>query len=177
LSKDTGEEAANHSSDTVELEDIHSFVNLDPPIHILAERANDSSEEANEGSNPWRDITSSWRDSYETSNGTGASTDDRELALIANVLNRGPAQDTKRGSSIGVEGGKHGPESTIERTASVEAEPSEPNEDSANEYKRRVVCFAVDFITLGKTLAEDESIRESRPSGSDVDRATSSEVE
>lgn len=87
LSKDTSEEAANHSSNTMELEDIHSLVNLDPPVHVLAERANDSSEEANEGCNPWRDVTSSWRDSYKTSDGTGAGTNDGEFTLVANVLN------------------------------------------------------------------------------------------
>jgi len=37
--------------------------------------------------------------------------------------------------------------------------------------------FAMDLVALGKTLAEDESIGESRPSRCDVDRATSSEVE
>jgi hypothetical protein len=39
------------------------------------------------------------------------------------------------------------------------------------------VGLAMDLVALGKTLTEDESIGESRPSRCDVDRATSSEVE
>jgi hypothetical protein len=39
------------------------------------------------------------------------------------------------------------------------------------------VGLAVDLVTLGKTLTEDEGIRQGRPSGCDVDWTTSSEVE
>jgi hypothetical protein len=161
----------------VELEDIHAFVNLDPPVHILARRADGCGEEANEGRDPNGHVTSSRRDADKTSDGTRASTNNRELSLVPDILNRSPAENTEGGRSVGVEGGKHRADGTVERRTSVEAEPAEPNQDRTDEDERGIVGFAVDLVTLGQTLAENECICESRPSTGNVHRTAASKIQ
>jgi hypothetical protein len=77
---------------------------------------------------------------------TGA--DHRELALGADVLDRDPSQDTEGRSSVGVEGHKHGADSTVEGTTSIEAEPTKPDKYGSNEHERGVVWLVVDFVAL-----------------------------
>jgi hypothetical protein len=177
LSEYASEERSNHSANTMELEDIHAFIDLDPPVHVLAQRADGSREETNKSSDPKGDVTGSWCYTDKPSNCTWASTDNRELALVTDVLDRDPAQNTERSSSVRVEGSEHGANGAVERTTTVEAEPAEPNQNSADEDERRVVGLSVDLVTLGQTLAEDEGIRKCRPSGRDVDRTAASKIE
>ena len=99
------------------------------------------------------------------------------MPLGADVLYHYPTKYTKRGCSIRVEGSHHGTNSTVKRTASVEAEPSEPDEHGTDEDQCGVVGFSVDLVAFVQTLAEDKSIRECRPSRCNVDRATSGEIE
>ena len=177
LAENTGEERTDHSADTVELEGIHAFVDLDPLVDVLAQRADGRGEETDKSGNPQRYVTSSGCDTNETSDGSRASTDNREMALGAHVFNRDPAEGTEGGGGVGVESREHGADGSIERTAAVEAEPPEPDEDGTDEDQGGVMGFSVDLVTLVQALAKDHGVSKGGPAGCDVDGTTTSKVE
>jgi hypothetical protein len=176
LAENTSEEGANHATDSVELEDIHALVDLDPLIDILAKRANRSSEKTDEGGYPHRDITCSRSNADKTSDSSRASTDHREVTFGTDVLNRHPAENSEGGRSVGVEGSQHRAHSAVKSTTSVEAEPAKPDEDSADEDECRIMSFSVDLVALVKAFAEDEGVGEGRPAGCNVNGAATCEV-
>jgi len=176
LREDTGEERADHAADTVELEDVHALIDLDPLVDVLAEGADGAGEETNESGNPEGNVSSSRSDTDETGDSTRASTHNGEMALGTDVLYHNPAEHTERGSGVGVEGSDHRADGAVERTTSIEAEPSKPDEHGSNEDECGVVGFSVNLVALVETLAEDKGVGERRPSGCDVDGTTSGEV-
>jgi hypothetical protein len=126
LGKDTGEERAHHATNTVELEDLHAIVDSEPLVEILERGANDRGKEADEGGDPDGDVTRRGGDTNKTSDGTLASTDKAELALVLDEVNQNPAENTSGSSGVGVEGSHHGTDGTVESGTTVEAEPTEP---------------------------------------------------
>jgi hypothetical protein len=90
------------------------------------------------------------------------------MAFGADVLDGYPSQYTERGSSVGVECREHRAHGAVECGTTIEAEPSEPDEDCADEDESGVVRFAVDLVAFVETLAK---------AGCDVDGTASCEVE
>lgn len=65
---------------------------------------------------------------------------------------------------------------TIQSATAVESKPTEPNKNSTNEDKCRVVRLAMDLLAFRQTFAEDEGVSQSGPPGGDVDGTATSEV-
>lgn len=139
----------------------------------MAERADGTGQEADQRRDPDGDVASRGRDADQTGDGARAGTDDGEAALGADVVDEDPAEDAEGGGGVGVEGGQHGADGAVQRGTAVETEPSEPDEDGADEDESGVVSAAVDLVALGEALAEDEGVCKCRPAGGDVDRSTS----
>ena len=119
LGEDAGEEAADDTADTVELEDIHALINTEPDIEVLDGGADDAGEEANESGDPEGDVAGGWGDADETGDSTAACTDGAELALVADHVDEDPAENTERGGGVGVEGSDHGTHRGVESRATL----------------------------------------------------------
>lgn len=78
---------------------------------------------------------------------------------------------------MSVESGHHGTNGSIERTSTVETEPSKDDENSADEDQSGVVRFVGLVVVLGCSLAEHQGVCKSCPSTGDVDGATTGIVE
>lgn len=161
----------------MKLEDIHTFINTEPLVNVLAECADAAREETNESGDPEGDETGSRSDADETSNGTGAGSNNGEVTLSTDVVDKDPAQDTEGSGGIGVEEDEHGAGRSVQGRATVEAEPSEPDQNCAQEDERGVVRLVVDLVALVDAFSEHEGICESTPSGGDVDRTSTGEIE
>ena len=48
LRKKTGQEGTDHAADTMQLEDIQTLIDLDPPVKVMAQSADTTSEESDE---------------------------------------------------------------------------------------------------------------------------------
>jgi hypothetical protein len=202
LGEDAGADGTDHTADTVELEDIHALIDTNPLIKIGAESTDDGGDEADGAGDPWRNVTSCWCNANETGNGTAASSDNGELALVSDVVDEDPAENTGRGGSVGVECSHHGPDCTVDRRSTlfrvrtcssflsclpledligkktyVKAEPSKPNENSAEEDQSGVVWLGVRLLTSVLSLAQDGSIGKGAPSGTDMDRSSTGEIQ
>lgn len=64
----------------------------------------------------------------------------------------------------------------IKRGATIETEPAEPNEDSADEDDRHVVWFVVVLLTILLALAKNKSVSKASGPGRDVNRPSSGKV-
>lgn len=76
-----------------------------------------------------------------------------------------------------VEGRSHGADSRVQSRATVESKPAEPDENRAKKDKSRIMRFSVVLVPLVLPLSENQSICQSTAAGSDVDRASTGEVE
>jgi len=125
VSKDTSEETADHTTDTVKLEDLQTVVDAKPFVDVLAQSADDGRHEADDGCFPETDVAGGGRDADQSGDGALAGADDGEAAFMLDEVDEDPAEDTGRGGGVGVEGGEHGADGGVERGTTVEAEPAE----------------------------------------------------
>lgn len=176
-SKDTGKERSGHTSDAMELEDIHSLVDVQPLVDVVTEGANDGGEETDDSGQPRANVTGSRSNTHKSSDDTLTGTNNTEATLVLDVVDEHPADGTSRGSRIGVESGQHGTDAAVQRRTAVEAEPSEVDENGAQEDKSNVVRLSVGLVTLGLlALSQCEGIGKGSPTRRDVDGTTTSEV-
>jgi len=130
LGEDAGEEETNHARDSVTGEDVEGVVKVEPDLESGEEVADAGGGKANEGRGRDTDEAGGRCNGDESSDGPGAEADDRPLVEVAPVQKHpGDAAEASREVSgsdgharleVGGEGG-----------ATVEAEPSEPEQDSA----------------------------------------------
>lgn len=119
LGEDTGADGADHAADAVELEDIHALVDADPFVEVGAEGADDGGDETDGAGDPGRHVAGCWCDADETGNGAAASSNDGELALVSDVIDEDPAEDTGRCGGVGVECSHHGPHRAVESRSTL----------------------------------------------------------
>jgi len=158
----------------VELEDVKTVVDAKPVIDVLKKSADNGSQESDHGSEPRVNITSSRSNTDKTSNGTLASTNNREATLVTDGINKNPTKDTSRGSNLGVEGSHHTTNGSVKSTSTVEAEPTKDNEDGADKHEGRVVRLVFSVMILGGSLAESQSVSKSGPTRCDVNGTATS---
>lgn len=152
------QETANHTSNAVQFEDVHTLINMQPIIHVLKKRADDGSDEAYDGREPRFHIASRWGNADQSSNGTFAGSHDTEFPTMLEIVNHYPSYYPRRSSGVRVEGCYHCPYAGIQSTSPVEAEPPEPNQNRAEEYECGIVRLAVGFIAGVLAFPEDERI-------------------
>lgn len=132
----------------------------------------------------------------EACNGAAASSDNGEFAFVSDEVNEDPAEDTCGSGGVCVECGHHSSYGAVdsgtalqlsvldgvdvERAVGVtyiEAEPTEPNQNSAEENQSGVVWPAMRLLTSLLSLAQGEGICERRPSRRNVNRSSTSKVQ
>lgn len=133
VGEDACQEGADHAADAVELEDVEALVDAEPLVDILHESADGRGQEPDQRRGPDLHVTRRGRDANEAGDGTFAGTDHTEAAASTDVVHSDPSDDTGRRSSVSVEGSVEGADRAVERRATVEAEPAEPDEDGAQE--------------------------------------------
>ena len=105
VGKDAGEERSHHSTDTVKLEDVEAFVDVQPVVEILKRSTSDSCEEADDSCEPDRYVASGGSDTDEASDCTFAGADNGEMSLGADVVDDDPTDSTSRSGNVGVKCG------------------------------------------------------------------------
>jgi hypothetical protein len=89
-----------------------------------------------------------------------------------------PANSSGRRCGVCVECRDHGTDRSVQGGTPVEAKPSEPDQDRAEEHQSGVVRFPVGLVFgVLLALAKDERVSKSRPARGDVDGPTSCEIQ
>ena len=156
--EDARQEGADDAANAVELEDLQALVDANPFVEILHASTHDCGNEPNISRKPDTDIASGWRDADQSSNDTFAGPDNAELAAGADKVHDDPANGSGRGRHVGVECSVHGTDASIERGATIETEPSHPNQHYPEEHKSSVVGLLVRGLSSMLTLAQDQGI-------------------
>ena len=116
------------------------------------------------------------RNRDKTRDGTRAETDCGPLALET-VVPEHPGQTADAGSEVGDDASLGGTEVGAERGSAIEAEPSEPEEDRAENDVGRVVGLVRKALgTVATALAEVDGNRERGGTGADVHGRATGEV-
>jgi len=141
----------------------------------------DGSQKTNKRCGIDRHETGGGRDTNKTGNDTGAETNDGELAGVE-VLKESPHDATTASSQVGVDHNVDAANAQVGGGATVEREPSEPDENSAQTDEEWVVSPEVaDLGVLGGTAGiqtgtEHEGPRKRGETGGNVHGAGTGEI-
>lgn len=169
------EKQADHSSDAVLSEHIHRVIDPDPVLDLSREVGNNAGDDAEDNRAPRSDETRSRSGGDETRNEAGAPADHRPLARQA-PIKEDPGHGAEDTSEVGVPAGHRSAEVSTEGRATVECEPAEPEEDSAEGDERDVVRAEVEHHLL-LAASENHGVGERRHTRDNLDGSTTGVVE
>lgn len=124
--EDASQEAADDTTDAVQLEDFQPVVDAEEDVDVFAESADDGGHEPDHGGQPYGDVACCRRDADEASDAALTGADEGDAAAVTHHVYAHPADDAEGGRDVGVEGGVHGADAGVEGRAAVEAEPACP---------------------------------------------------
>lgn len=176
-SKDTSEDVANHAADTVDGKDIKTVIDVEDELELGGKVAKDTTADTDDDSSPGLDEASSRGDGNETRDGTRAETDSAPL-LLETVIEKSPGNGTARGGKVGHVAGHDGANVHAESRTTVEAEPTDPEEDGAEHDVGDVVRTVGETVVarVTSTLAEHQGVGEGASSRSNVNGTATSKV-
>lgn len=129
-SKDTSQQVADNTSDTVLSKHIERLINTQKELELSSKVAADTADNTKDESRPGRDVTRSRGDGDKTSNGTRAEADGAPLPLQP-VIEQDPSQATDACSNVSDDAGHDGAEVGGQGAAAIETEPADPEEHGA----------------------------------------------
>lgn len=159
-------------------EDIEGVIGAQVELELGGDVAANATDHTEDDGSPGRDVTGGRGDGHETRDGAGAEPDDGPLLLEA-VIHQDPGDGADGGGEVGDDAGHDGTEIRGQGGATVEAEPSDPEEDGAEDDVGDVVRSVRETGGFGiaGTLAEHDGEGEGGGTRRDVDGGTASEVE
>ena len=144
------EKIADHSANTVDSEDIEGIIDADEELEFGGIIARECTDDTKDDSRPGRDVTGGGGNGNETCNGARAPTDSTPFAFKT-VIDQNPGKSTDRCSKIGDDASHRGAKVTSESGTTVEAEPSEPEEDCSENDVSHVVGSVVELVSSVST--------------------------
>ena len=176
--KETGKQVSDDTTNTVLSEHVETLIDADEELDLRSKIASDTTDNAEDESRPGRDVAGSGSDGDETSNDTRAETN-RAPLLLKTVIEQNPGQSTGAGRDVG-DNASH--DSTVvggESATTVEAEPTNPEENSSEHDVGDVVGTVrkTGVLAVTSALSEHEGVREGGSTRADMDRGATSEVE
>ena len=176
-SEDTGQDVANHTTNTVDGEDVKSIVNTNQELELGGEVAADTADDTNNNGTVSGDEAGGRGNTNEARNGTGAEADGAPL-LLKTVVEEDPGKTTHAGRQVGDVASEDGLEVHAERGTTVEAEPTNPQEDGAENNVSDVVRAVRKTVVLvvASALAEHQRVGKSASARGNVDGTATSKV-
>lgn len=176
-SKETGKEVANQTANSVDSKDIQSIVNAEQELQLGGIVAGNGTDHTKDEGSPRSNKARAGGNSDQTGNNTRAETDSGPLALQT-VVEQTPGNTADRGSKVGYNGSHDSTQVSRQRRASVEAEPSNPEEDGSNNDMSDVVGTVVELVSaVPTTLAQHQGVSQCSRTGSNMHGSTTSKVE
>lgn len=177
LCKESSEDAADESSNSVRSKDVKCVVGLEEVLERSGQVAADGSDKANCNGSGGTDEPRGRSDADETCNDTRAESDKRKLALETPV-HQHPGDTANCCCEVGNDNSLDCAEVGRECRTTVEAHPSCPEHDGANEHKGSVVRLVCEALSpVSPPLAEIQRDSESSGTTRDVDWCSTSKVE
>lgn len=145
--------------------DIKSIINPNEEFEFGCKVASKSSDDTENNSRPRRDETRGGGDGNETCDGTRAPTNSTPFAFKS-VVDDDPSEATDGGGKISDDASHARAEVAAKGTATIESEPTEPEENCAKNDVGHVVGSVVELVgSMATSLAQHDGISESRCTG------------
>lgn len=176
VGEESSEDVTNHTANTVSSEDVKSIVVTDKVLETSGEVAGSTTENAESDGGRSSNVTGSRSDGDQTRDGTGAEANSGPLPLEPPVPEH-PGQGTDRSSDLGDHHSLDSPKVGTDGGTTVEAEPTEPEEDSSQDAVSDVVRAVSKLLgAVALTFAKEDGDGKSSGTGGDVDGCTTSKV-
>ena len=140
-----------------------------------SEVSNNTGSDTEDNASPRSKETGAGRGSDETRDGTGTPADHRPLAGKA-PIEENPGHRGEHGSQVGVPASHDSAEVGTESRATVEAQPSKPQENGTEGDERDVVRAEVEHHLL-LAATEDHRVGEGGATGNNLDGSSTSVIE
>jgi len=159
-------------------EDVERVIHLQEELKLRRVIASNSAHETKDRRRPSWHVARRGRDSYEARNGARAEAHSGPF-VIKPVVDQGPRYAAHGRSQVRHYTSHDSAQIRAERAAAIEAEPADPQEDSANDYVgdvvravRQAVC-----VLVAVALAEHDAKCQGCRARGDVHRGAAGEVE
>ncbi len=156
LGENTRQQRSDVTSEGVDREDIHHIVDAHRTLQNGGKVRYNSRNDTDQQSSRHADESGSWSDGNQTSNSTGAETDNRPLALQTEIKEH-PSQTSSRRSEVGRVDRHSGTKIRTESGSTVETDPTHPEESGTENNVRNVVrleeqSFGTVTVTRAKII-------------------------
>lgn len=177
LGEETGKEATDHAANPVRSKDIESLINANEKLELGGKVTGDGGNRT-DGKSSWgTDVASSRGDTDQTRNSTGAEANSGPFAFKP-VVQEHPDQTTDRGRKVGDDTSLNSPQVGRKSGTTIEAEPTEPEENGADNNESSVVGLVGEsFSAVASTLAEVQGDSKRGSTRRDVNGGPTSKVE
>ena len=156
--------------------DIQSIINADEEFEFGGVVASSSANNAENNSRPSWNVTRPWCDRDEACDNSGAEAD-RGPFPFESVVKDTPGNASDRSSQVGDDRGHDRAQIRTQCRTSIESEPSNPEEDGADNDVGDIVRPEVEFMgAVSASLAEHQGIGQSSRTRGDVHRGSTSEI-
>ena len=154
LGEECGEEVTDDTAYTVRCKDIEWVIIVEDEFELCGEIAHGSGNDTESDGCRGTDESRCWSDSDETDNGARAETDDGPF-LLETVIPEHPSETCDGCSEIGDDASVCSTHVCREGRTAIEAEPTEPEEDGADDDVGGIVWFVGEtFCTVSTTFTE-----------------------
>lgn len=175
-SEERSENVANEAANTVDSKDIKRIVATEEVLQLGSVVAESAADDTEDNRSPSRNETGSRSNCNETSNDARAETNGGPL-LFEPVVDQAPGDTANTSSQVGNNGGHHSAQVRGTGRTSVEAEPTDPEEDCTDDDVGDVVGTVVQLLSaMTAPLAEHVRVGQGSATRSNVDGGTSSKV-
>lgn len=156
--------------------DIESIINAEDELKLSSIVACNSTDDTEDESSPGSDESRAGSNSNKASNDTRAEANSGPLALQS-VVHQTPGHTSNGGSKVSDNGSHNGTEVGSESRASIESEPADPEEHSADDNVSYIVRAVVKLVgAVAATLTQHQRVSEGSRSRGNVDGSTTCEV-
>jgi len=157
-SEETCQKISNQTANTVNGENIKSIVDVKQELELGGIIASNASDNAEDHSSPGGNETTARSDGDKSSNDTATEPDSRPFAFET-VVEDAPSETPDAGGKVGDDRCHDGTEVSGQGGTSIEPEPTNPEENSADNNLSDVVRTVVELVSpMAATFSEHQGI-------------------
>lgn len=176
-SKESGANVSNKATNGMDSKDVESIVRTQEVLQLRRVVACSATDDTEDDGRPWRDVSGAGRDGNETSNNTRAETDGRPL-LLQSVIDQAPRDSTNAGSQVGDNSRNDSSHVSAQGRTGVEAEPANPQEDSAKNDLCDIMRTVVELLgAMAPTFTEHVRVCKCCRAGGNMHWRATSKIE
>lgn len=175
--EESSQNVSNETANTVNSENVERIVRAEEVLELRGVVAEGASNNTKDDGGPSRNETGTGSNGDEASDDAGAETDGGPL-LLKTVIDQAPGDATNASREVGDDGSHDCTQIGSASRTGVESEPTNPEEDGADDNVGNVVRAVVELLgAVATTLSEHVRIGKSCAARGNMDRSSAGKVD